>query len=145
MITRFRIFENFEKREFYEIIIPDLYEEYRELFREQDQNFFDLLNKIITSYRAEPLSVSFEEMIRRLVHDKESEFTSSSDKEEGRISHIKTWKSSRVNQPFILMISLYENKEYIIADAYKPVKIYGKKPEIIEFLQIYSNVKKYNL
>lgn len=152
MITKFKIYENFTKKTYYDFDIVEFFGQFKELFNNSsDENFINKLNILIdnNNYKNLTFNTLFEKIIKNIFINKEVEFFDlGGDINSGRVKDIKIiiYHNNPNYSPlsFFLKIELYDDI-LMNVDYSKPVKIYGVKSEIEKIVEILSATNKYNL
>ena len=150
------LYEFFDKKPFYWFNAPEFFIKFKSVFYEEKKHketseLYKILDKIFKdrlNWKNYPLDALAEEVIRIILNDKEVEFIDiDGEMQMGRVKRCDfmsyLWKPKERDYRF--RIKLYEDLVDYDVDDTKPVKIYGKKTEIEELIDLLYSIQKYNL
>jgi hypothetical protein len=150
-----RLYEFFDKKPFYWFNGPEFFVKFKEVFYEEKKHketseLYKILDKIFfKNWKSYPLDALVEAVIKTILSDKEVEFVDiDGEMQMGRVKRIDfmfyAWNPKERDYRF--RIKLYEDLvDNHDVDDTKPVKVYGKKTEIEELIDLLHSTQKYNL
>ena len=151
-----RLFENFDKKSYYEFDAIKFYNDFKEIFNREKEihpdfsgYFFEFLdNNLRDNWENDtPLDRIIEKFVNDILKDKEVEFYDLGwDVNVGRVKNTQFYYSVFFKK-FSYAIDLYEEPipEFMNVDYSKPVKIYGEPTKIEILVDQYIIRNKFNI
>jgi len=153
-----KLYEKYTKPYYYFDLV-EFYNNFRNTFHKEknikDKNdesysdgIFSILDNILSNWKNNVLAITIEEVIKKILIDKEVEFSSINRIEEiGRVKYVRFYPKiySIIKDNFYFNIQFYSGLTDIDVDYTKPFKIYGTPSKIEKYLEMISDTNKYNL